>query len=157
MSELATVIADLERQRDAIERALTALREVSGSAKYTARAGKKSTRYLSPAAKKRIGAAQKKRWAEYRAGQDAAAAEELASTLTKRLPAKKAAAKKKRPPMSAEQRRKVGEASRARWAAGSGVGNLGKAKTKYAKTTKKAAKRAAKKAPVPVAALARAE
>lgn len=95
MSDITGVIADLERQRDAIDRALSALRALGGPAPRRPGRPKKMTgtpattvakkRVLSPAGRKRIVEALKKRWAAKKA---AAAAQQSAA---KKAPAKKSA------------------------------------------------------------------
>ncbi len=75
MSDIDSVIAQLERQRAAIDRALSALREISsgkGSAVSTPAEGKPVNKgRLTPAGRKRIAEATKRRWAEKRAAEAA--------------------------------------------------------------------------------------
>jgi hypothetical protein len=64
--DTASIIAELEAERDRLNRALAALRG-TGNTTRTATGkpdGRKSKRTLSAAARKRIGEAMKKRWAE---------------------------------------------------------------------------------------------
>ena len=110
MSHIASVISELERQKDAIDRALVALRTVVASApKQRAdnpAAVSHTKRRLSAEGRRNIIAAVKKRWAEKRAAQDNA------------LPKKTAPAKKtKRRVLSAEARKKMADAAKKRWAA----------------------------------------
>ena len=75
MNELESIVANLERQRQAIETALQALREVSGTGSVSARSAATKKR---PAAKKRGGLTEegrrrlsenmRKRWAAKRTG-----------------------------------------------------------------------------------------
>ena len=71
MTDVQQIISDLERQRAAIERAIAALREITGSAVPTAKppaagVAKKAGRTISPEGKARIAEAQRKRWAAKR-------------------------------------------------------------------------------------------
>lgn len=114
MNDLSTIITDLERQREAIERALSALREVQGSgapavAKKRGRPRKSvdaapaitKKRILSPEGRRRIIEATKKRWAAVRAGNPGEP---------------KSATKRKRPALSAAGRKRLSELMKARWA-----------------------------------------
>ena len=110
MSDIAAVISQLETQREAIQRALQALRGISGSsssssAKGVALRGRPRKRRLSPEGRARIIAATKKRWAAQRAahGRNAKAGQAMTG-------------KRKRRKLSAEARKKIGEAQRKRWA-----------------------------------------
>ena len=83
MNQVDNIISQLEKQRVAIEKALSALREVAGAGgavsgakrvgrppaatKTAAPAAKPKRRKLSAAGRKAIIAAAKKRWAEHRA------------------------------------------------------------------------------------------
>ena len=108
---LKEVIKRLEQQRTAIERALTALREVDGTgaeaspetgvAPVAAKRGRKAKRKggMTPEGRKRLSEALKKRWAAKRAGS-----------------AVKSAAKRKGG-ITAEGRARLSEALRKRWAA----------------------------------------
>jgi hypothetical protein len=79
VNEIPGIISRLERQRTALERAISALREMegvqatakAGTAASPARGPRKSR--LSAAGRRRIAEAARKRWAEKRAA-DAAAA-----------------------------------------------------------------------------------
>jgi hypothetical protein len=113
MSDLGTIITDLERQRAAIERALSALREVEGSAlpapvKKRGRPKKvidavppTKKRILSPEGRRRIIEATKRRWAAVRG-------EETAQ--------QKSVAKRKRPALTPAGRKRLSELMKARWA-----------------------------------------
>jgi hypothetical protein len=59
-----SIIAELESQLEAINQALAALRGHKGSAKGASPSAGRPKRHLSAAAKRRIGEAMKKRWAE---------------------------------------------------------------------------------------------
>ena len=96
---LKDVITQLEQQKDAIERALSALREVEGVAaeiptpvRPVASGGTKATRKggMSPEGKQRLIAALKKRWAAKKAAEAAPAATK--KTSAKRTRRTKAAA-----------------------------------------------------------------
>ena len=110
MSDIAAVISQLETQREAIQRALEALRGISGSSSLSSAKGKaprsrSRKRHLSPEGRARIIAATKKRWAAQKAAQGRNA---KAGTAT---------VKRKRRKLSAEARKKMGDAQRKRWAA----------------------------------------
>ena len=71
MSNLDAVLFQLKQERNRLNQAIAALEAVTkngGTSKSTARAG----RVLSPAARRRIAAAQKKRWAAFRKQRKAA-------------------------------------------------------------------------------------
>ena len=99
MNDINRIISELERQRVAIERAISALRDVStpaapaqapASAKKTAAPAKKK-RQLSPEGRQRIIDATKRRWAAKRAeGQKTTA--KKSSAGRKKQAAKKAEA-----------------------------------------------------------------
>jgi hypothetical protein len=78
MSEISSVISRLERQRQSIERAIAALREVDESApaakatKAAVGRPRKKNR-LSEAGRRRIAEAAKRYWAQKRAEKSAAA------------------------------------------------------------------------------------
>ena len=74
MNELDSIIANLERQREAIDRALEALREVSGTPHVAAkkaatkkRAAKKRSG-LTEEGRRRLSENMRKRWAAKRTG-----------------------------------------------------------------------------------------
>ena len=74
---LEAALAGLEQKRAEIERKMNELREmVGGTGAKQARGAKTASgtrkRTLSPAARRRIAAAQKKRWAEFRRARKAA-------------------------------------------------------------------------------------
>jgi hypothetical protein len=100
LNDINRIISELERQRVAIERAISALRDVStpiataqapASAKKRTAAPAKKKRQLSPEGRQRIIDATKRRWAAKRAeGQKTAA--KKSSPGRKRQPAKKSEA-----------------------------------------------------------------
>jgi hypothetical protein len=97
-SDLNRIIAELEQQRAAFDRALAALREVggaAGSAGAEATTPAKRKRVLSPEGRRRIIAAIKKRWALRRAQK---------------------VAPKKRRGLTAAGRKRLSELMKARWA-----------------------------------------
>jgi hypothetical protein len=104
LTDIETIIASLEQQRTAIERALEALREVGSSAAPATKkrgrpAGKKAPgtkRVLSPEGREAIIAATKRRWAAVRKGQKSVAT--------------------KRGGLTAAGRKRLSEAMKARWA-----------------------------------------
>lgn len=92
MNDVDSIISQLEKQRDAIDRALAALREVDGGSAPVKRRGrppaqKKATskRVLSPEGRARISEAAKRRWADLKKSQ-----------TTARGPAKKATKKRRK-------------------------------------------------------------
>jgi hypothetical protein len=84
VNEIPGIISRLERQRTALERAISALRDMEG-AQATAKTGtagtpargRKKSR-LSAAGRRRIAEAARKRWAEKRAADAAAAKKKTA-------------------------------------------------------------------------------
>ena len=112
MSHIASAISELERQRDAIDTALSALRaiEMPGATRDVSNNSAGSTRKrrrLSAEGRRNIIAALKKRWAAKRAAPDGSGASQKAA------PAKKA----KKRTLSAEARKKMADAAKKRWAA----------------------------------------
>ena len=111
MSLIANAISELEKQQDAIDRALSALRAIGTSALKPGAANNsadmsRGKRRLSAEGRRNIIAAAKKRWAAIYAGQDG-------SLSKKATPAKKA----KKRVLSAEARKKMADAAKRRWAA----------------------------------------
>jgi hypothetical protein len=91
LNDVDSIISQLEKQRDAIDRALAALREVEGGSAPAKRRGrppaqKKSVakRVLSPEGRAKISEAAKRRWADLK----------KSAKKATRKSAKKAAAKK---------------------------------------------------------------
>jgi hypothetical protein len=100
------IITQLEQQKAAIERALAALHSLDGDAPAQAPAPAKRKGGMTPAGKRRLIAALKKRWAaKKRAAKKAAAAA---------APAKPAPRKVRFTP---EGRKRLAEAMKRRWAA----------------------------------------
>lgn len=103
MNEIQSIISRLERQRESIDRALGALREIEGTetsaaqkrGESPAKKGLRARRRMSAAGRARIGEATRKRWADKRAAE--AAAEKQAGQKRpqrkKRVARKKASAK----------------------------------------------------------------
>ncbi len=81
MNEVENIIAQLEKQLDSIQRALSALREVSGSTAAVQPTGVKrgrpplkrrgGKRNMTAEARKRMSEGQRRRWAEKRAAEAA--------------------------------------------------------------------------------------
>lgn len=107
---LNEVIEKLEQQREAIERALNALRDVGGSAPLASagrRPGPARKGGMTPEGRRRLSEALKKRWAAKRA------ASAVRSKSTGKA-AKKAV--KKTGGMTPEGRKRLSDALRKRWA-----------------------------------------
>jgi hypothetical protein len=129
---LDDIVAQLEQQAAAIERALAALREVEGTpapatAAKSSAGPTKRTGGMTPAGRKRLSAALRKRWAAKREAQ---------GTSTSSVAPRKAAARKVR--ITPEGRKRLADAMKRRWAvkrAASAVKSSG--------TKKRAAKKAA--------------
>jgi hypothetical protein len=68
---IASIIAELEQQRDRLSAAIQALSE-SGRSTGVGKRGRRRRRHLSAAAKARISAAMRKTWAERRKKEKAA-------------------------------------------------------------------------------------
>jgi hypothetical protein len=119
------IISQLERQKTAIDNALEALRGLNGVDGEGPASGTEASRPairkggMTPAGKKRLIAALKKRWAAKKAAQGAVA----------ESPAPERAATKNKSPISAAGRERLAEAMKRRWAvkrAGSAVKGRGK-------------------------------
>ena len=61
MTDLSAVVAQLKKERDKLDRAIAALSGVAGAG------GRRGPRKLSAAARERIAAAQRARWAKFKA------------------------------------------------------------------------------------------
>jgi hypothetical protein len=110
-SGLSDVIKKLEEQKAAIEKALSALRDLDGpaaGAAAPARRGRPPKRKggMTPAGRRRLSEALKARWAAQKAG-----------SAAKPAKAAKAAKAKKKGGITAAGRKKLSEALKARWAA----------------------------------------
>ena len=94
MKDINSIVSELEQQRDAIERAIKALKEVTGAravrptADQTTLPVARKKRHLSAEGRRRIIEATKKRWAAKRAAAENAPASKKAS-------GKKSAAKRR--------------------------------------------------------------
>jgi len=113
------IIKQLERQKKVIERAVAALRDVEGTPAPATRKGG-----MTPAGRRRLSAALKKRWAAKRAAEGAPAAS----------PAK---AERRKARLTPEGRKRLAESMKRRWA-------VKRAASAVKKTARKT--RAAKKA-----------
>ena len=72
MTNLGAVLQQLKQERSRLDKAIAALSEVTGSTKWNASIdGSRPQRQLSVAARKRIAAAQRARWAKVRASKKA--------------------------------------------------------------------------------------
>ena len=111
MNNVENVISQLETQRSAIDRAISALREVAGKsplATMPGNNGQRRKRHLSPEGRRRIVEATKKRWAAQRANGTGSASKRTASS--------------RRGVMSAAGRRRLALAMKKRWAAAKKAG-----------------------------------
>jgi hypothetical protein len=123
------VIKKLEQQRIAIERALTALREVDAEAESSEpaepapAAPRKATKKggMTPAGRRRLSEALKRRWAARKAGTgpapNATASAKSATSASSATSAAPATSAKKKGGMTPEGRKRLSEALRKRWAA----------------------------------------
>lgn len=98
MTELGPVLEQLKRERKQLDRAIAALSGITSRGTSNERHG---VRRMSLAARRRIAAAQRARWAKAKAS----------STGQKVV-----AMPRKKRPMSAAARRRIAAAQRARWA-----------------------------------------
>jgi hypothetical protein len=62
--DIQSIIADLQEERDRLQQAIDALAGTTGSTSNGVRRGGKPRRHMSADARRRIGLAMKKRWAE---------------------------------------------------------------------------------------------
>jgi hypothetical protein len=107
MTDLGSIIQELEQERDAIDRALAALREVGGSDRTTSKATAKATstprkRQMSEAGRKRIAEATRRRWAAKRAIEAATKNAGLKQSTAKKARSKKIPLKKSKVPATAK-------------------------------------------------------
>ena len=111
MNDVENVISKLEKQRSAIDRAISALREITGSPTTGPDVVESKTkkRRLSPEGRKRIIEATKRRWAAKRAAGVGTAP-------------KRAAAPSRRGKLSEEGRKRLALAMKKRWAAAKKAG-----------------------------------
>jgi hypothetical protein len=134
VNDLGKIISQLEHQRTAIERAISALREIDGSSQSGAVTpatveGKTTAqkRHISPEGRKRIIEATKRRWAAKRAADRSGTSVQTKSTAPpKSRPAGSGAAAPataggmtmpRKGHISPEGRKKLAEAMKRRWAA----------------------------------------
>jgi len=98
------IIAQLARQKTAIERALSALRDVDGTEAPTQASSAPATRKggMTPAGRRRLSLALKKRWAAKRAAEGSTASTQKPASRKVRL--------------TPEGRKRLAEAMRRRWA-----------------------------------------
>ena len=100
MTDLSSIISELEQQRDAIERALAALRDVGGSSRITSNATAQSStprkRQMSEAGRKRIAEATRQRWAAKRALQATSTKPGLKQPTANKIASKKVVSRSKR-------------------------------------------------------------
>jgi hypothetical protein len=101
-TEIEKTISDFERQREAIDRAISALREITGTApsaaRRTASQKKGVKRGPSPEGRARIAEAQRQRWAAKHAAERRAASKKASTSagMAKKQPkGKKAVVRKK--------------------------------------------------------------
>jgi hypothetical protein len=97
LKDIESIISELEQQRSAIDRAISALREVTGtqlsersdrSQQQQAPAIKK--RGITPAGRRKLAEAMRRRWAAKRAGQQTiTASTQKSSSVVKKTPAPK--------------------------------------------------------------------
>jgi hypothetical protein len=108
VNDIDSIVAQLERQQAAIEKALSALREVNstGVTRSAAQGHNEPSRKrrLTPAGRKRIAAAARKRWADKRAAEAAGSSTGVKGRRVKRG-------------ISAAGRKRLAEAMRRRWTA----------------------------------------
>ena len=115
--DTAQILADLRAQRNRIDSAITALEALNGTkplgktaaALDVKQASQKVRHTMSPAARKKIAAAQKARWAAKKKPAKAV-------TDAKSAAAKNVAAKTAKRVISPESRKKMAEAQQKRWA-----------------------------------------
>src|SRR5215467_4444895 len=100
MADIAAVLKQLQEERSRMDQAIAALAQLNGDLGSGAR-GSRGRRPLSAAARQRIAAAQRARWAKLKGGKSAAG---------------KSSSKPGARVMSIAARRKIAAAQRARWA-----------------------------------------
>ena len=100
MANVTEILKQLKEERERLDKAITVLSSLNGSSRTgSSRGVGRTTRLLSPAARRKIAAAQRARWARARSGKT------------------QSAPKASRPRVvSAAARRKMAAAQRARWA-----------------------------------------
>jgi hypothetical protein len=120
---LTSIIAQLEHQKTAIEKALAALRDVEGTVDEGPTVSTPATRKggMSPEGKKRLIKALKKRWAAKKAGAQAAEAPVTVAETPRK------------PIFTPEGRKKLAEAMKRRWAVKRAASAVKKTATKKRK------------------------
>ncbi len=98
--DVQAIISELQTQRDRIQQAIDALERTSHTTTAGKRRGRKPGRHMSADARRRIGLAMKKRWAERRGKKVASSAK-----------------KTRKGGISAAGRRRISEMMKERWAA----------------------------------------
>jgi hypothetical protein len=101
MTDLSSIVHELEQQRDAIDRALAALRGVGGNGRSTNKTPAKAIgtprkRQMSEAGRKRIAEATRQRWAAKRAMQATSHKAGLKQPTAKKAGSKKLPSRSKR-------------------------------------------------------------
>jgi hypothetical protein len=123
-----TILAELRAQRDRIDLAVAAIEALHGTLASTPRTAIKAAaqpapkkRAVSPEARQRMAEAQQKRWAKTRRAVKAVAKKTAAKApIAKKsikVAVKKAAPKKGKGGITAAGRKRLSEATKARWAA----------------------------------------
>ena len=108
--DIQSLVSELRAERNRLDLAISALEGLTSSAARRGRPPKAASaggkrRTMSPAARKRISAAMKQRWAKWRG---------KSAPKQVKAPPKKAAARR---PMNAAAKKKLSELMKARWAA----------------------------------------
>jgi hypothetical protein len=101
--DMQTIVNELRDQRDRIQQAIDALERITNSTTSAAKpAGRKPRRHMSADARRRIGLAMKKRWAESKKGKKVTTS---------------SAKKTRQGGISAAGRKRLSEMMKKRWAA----------------------------------------
>ena len=104
MTNLDSIIRQLRAERDRLDTAIVALTSVGGNT-ASRTAGRRGRRHMSPAARRRIAAAQRARWQRVKAGGQ-----------TRSAPVSKSGRQQGRSHLSAEGLARIRVAQRRRWA-----------------------------------------
>jgi len=122
LKDIESIISELEQQRSAIDRAISALREITGtrvSGSATASQRKEHApskkRAISPAGRRKLAVAMRRRWAAKRLAERKTAPVKKSGSGRNGSTAKNPATKKRH--LSPEGRRRIIEATKRRWAA----------------------------------------
>ena len=99
MANIPELVKELRTERDQLDRAIDVLSKLDGRGSTQSRTAGRAARTLSPAARRRIAAAQRVRWAKFKAAKN----QSPSSTPRPRI-------------VSAAARRKMAAAQKARWA-----------------------------------------